>query len=252
MARTLLVRGMLVGLIAGLIVFAFARWAGEPQVDRAIAFETSMDQARGEAPEPEMVSRKVQSGLGLLTGAVVYSTALGGIFGIVFAYVRGRLSTASPRALSALIAGLGFIAIVLVPSLKYPANPPSVGNPETIGIRTGAYFLLITISLMSMILAIKAGRRLNKPFGTWNASLLAALLFMLLTGISAHFLPVIDEVPTAFPASLLWRFRIASWETQVVLWSVLGLLFGALTERQEVSAQQSGRVLPTVDEIRYS
>src|SRR6202034_1804642 len=94
MTRTLLLRGMLVGLVAGLIVFAFARWIGEPQVDRAIAFETSMDQAKGEAPEPEMVSRKIQSGLGLLTGAVVYSTALGGIFGIVFAFARGRLSAA--------------------------------------------------------------------------------------------------------------------------------------------------------------
>ncbi|MBB5064449.1 CbtA family protein [Granulicella mallensis] len=252
MARTLLLRGMLVGLVAGLIVFAFARWIGEPQVDRAIAFETSMDQAKGEAPEPEMVSRKIQSGLGLLTGAVVYSTALGGIFGIVFAFARGRLSAARPRALSALIAGLGFIAIVLVPSLKYPANPPSVGNPETIGVRTGAYFLLIAISLMSLILAIKAGRRLKKPFGPWNASLLAALLFVLLTGISAHFMPVIDEVPAGFPASLLWKFRIASWETQVVLWSVLGLLFGALTERQEAAAQQSGRAFPTSDEMRYS
>ena len=125
MARTLLLRGMLVGLIAGLCVFAFARLAGEPQVDRAIAFETSMDQAKGGPPEPEMVSRKIQKSFGLLTGAVVYSTALGGIFGLVFAYARGRMSGARPRVLAALIAGIGFVAIVLVPSLKYPANPPS-------------------------------------------------------------------------------------------------------------------------------
>src|ERR1700728_2054487 len=150
MARSLLLRGMLVGLIAGLCVFAFARWAGEPQVDRAIAFETSMDQAKGEPPEPEMVSRKIQKSFGLLTGAVVYSTALGGIFALVFAYARGRMSVARPRVLAALIAGMGFIAIVLVPSLKYPANPPSVGNPETIDIRTGAYFLLIAISVIAM------------------------------------------------------------------------------------------------------
>jgi hypothetical protein len=40
---------MLVGIVAGLLVFAFARLIGEPQVERAIAFETSMDQAKGEA-----------------------------------------------------------------------------------------------------------------------------------------------------------------------------------------------------------
>src|ERR1700759_2229167 len=143
MTRTLLLRGMLAGFVAGLFVFAFARWIGEPQVDRAIAFETSMDHAKGETPEPEIVSRKIQKSLGLLTGAVVYSTALGGIFGLVFAYGRGRLSLARPRVFAALLAAIGFITIVLVPSLKYPANPPSVGNPETIGVRTGAYFLLI-------------------------------------------------------------------------------------------------------------
>src|SRR5580658_10200265 len=118
MVRTLLVRGMLAGLVAGLMVFAFARWAGEPQVDRAIAFETSMDQAKGEPPEPEMISRKIQKTIGLLTGVVVYGASLGGIFGLVFAYARGRLSQSRPRVLSAVLAGVGFVAIVLTPSLK--------------------------------------------------------------------------------------------------------------------------------------
>jgi predicted cobalt transporter CbtA len=243
---------MLVGLIAGLCVFAFARWAGEPQVDRAIAFETSMDQAKGEPPEPEMVSRKIQKSFGLLTGTMVYSTALGGIFGLVFAFARGRLSTARPRVLAALIACIGFIAIVLVPSLKYPANPPSVGNPETIGVRTGTYFLLITVSVISMALSIKTGRRLSKSFGGWNASILAAILFVIIAGVSAHFLPAIDEVPPGFPATLLWKFRIASWETQVVLWSALGLLFGWLTERAERAAPSRARTFNAADEMRAS
>jgi predicted cobalt transporter CbtA len=251
MARTLLLRGMLVGLVAGLLVFAFARWAGEPQVDRAIAFETSMDQAKGEPPEPEMVSRKIQKGFGLLTGVVVYGTALGGIFGLVFAYARGRLSQSRPRVLSALIAAIGFVTIVLSPSLKYPANPPSVGNPETIGIRTAAYFLLITISIVVMALALKSRRHWSKSLGGWNATLLAGLLYVVIVSVFAHFLPVIDEVPAEFPASLLWKFRIASWETQAVMWSVLGLLFGWLTERSEDLAETS-QPLNSIDELRYS
>ena len=71
MTRSLLVRGMFVGLLAGLLAFAFARWTGEPEVERAIAFETSMDKAAGRSPEPEMVSRKVQKSFGLLTGVAV-------------------------------------------------------------------------------------------------------------------------------------------------------------------------------------
>jgi predicted cobalt transporter CbtA len=232
MIRTLLLRGMLAGLLAGLLAFAFARWAGEPQVERAMAFESNMAQASDEPREPEVVSRKIQRSIGLLTGAVLYGSALGGILGLVFAFSQGRFRVSSPRALALWIAGLGFIAIVLIPSLKYPANPPAVGTPETIGTRTAAYFLAIALSLASMALALQLGRRLTRQFGVWNGFLLAAVLFILLTVTFTSFLPAIDEVPRAFPASLLWKFRIASWGMQLLLWITLGLLFGWLTERE--------------------
>jgi predicted cobalt transporter CbtA len=231
MTRTLLLRGMLVGIVAGLLVFAFARLIGEPQVERAIALETQMDQAKGEAHEPEMVSRKVQRGLGLLTGAVVYGAAIGGLFALVFAYAYGRVGRTGPRALSALLAGAGFVAIVLVPTLKYPANPPSVGNPETIGLRTAAFFLLIVFSIAALVLAVQAGRWLHRRYGAWNASLVAAALFVVVVGVVTRLFPAIDEVPAAFPATLLWQFRLASLGAQVVMWTTLGLLFGWLTER---------------------
>jgi predicted cobalt transporter CbtA len=231
MTRTLLLRGMLVGIVAGLLVFAFARWIGEPQVERAIAFETNADTAKGEAPEPEMVSRKVQKGLGLLTGAVLYGAAIGGIFGLVFAFAYGRTGITSPRALSALLAAAGFVSIVLVPALKYPANPPAVGNPDTIGMRTAAYFLLIVFSVAATVLAVQIGRRLSIRYGAWNASLLAAGLFIVVMSAVSHFFPVIDEVPAGFPVTLMWRFRVAALEIQAVMWATLGLLFGWLTER---------------------
>lgn len=60
MTRILLARGMLVGVVPGLLVIALARWVGEPQVERAIAFETKMDRAMGGASEPKVVSREVQ------------------------------------------------------------------------------------------------------------------------------------------------------------------------------------------------
>jgi predicted cobalt transporter CbtA len=231
MIRTLLVRGMLAGAVAGLLVFALARWIGEPQVERAIAFETSMDHARGEAPEPEMVSREVQRNIGLLTGTVVYGTAIGGIFGLVFAFSCGRISVASPRTLSAVLAGLGFASIVLVPALKYPADPPSVGSPETIGVRTAAFFLLIAFSVAATILAVQIERRLHDHLGVWNASLLAATIFVVVVAVIFHFLPEFNEVPLGFPATLMWRFRVAALEMQALLWSVLGFFFGWLAER---------------------
>lgn len=222
---------MLVGVVAGLLAFAFAHWVGEPQVERAIAFETSLDQAKGEAPEPEMVSRKVQRSIGLLTGVVVYGAAIGGLFGLVFAASIGRIGVDEPRALSSLLAVLGYIAIVLVPQLKYPANPPAVGNSETIGMRTAAFFLLIAFSVAAMVLSIQMGKHFVYRFGSWNGSLLAGGLFILIVTAVSHFLPEIDEIPAGFPVTLMWRFRVAAFEIQAVMWATLGLLFGWLTQR---------------------
>jgi predicted cobalt transporter CbtA len=240
MTRILLVRGMLAGVVAGLLVFALARWIGEPQVNRAIAFETQMGRTKGEAPEPEIVSRNIQSSLGLLTATVVEGTALGGIFGLVFAIAYGRMRISSPRVLSALLAGLGFASLVLVPAVKYPANPPSVGNPETIGIRTGAFFLLIAFSVAATILAIQIERRVHDRFGAWNASLLAAVIFVIVMAVVSHFLPDFDEVPAGFPVTLMWKFRVAALEMQILMWGVLGFFFGWLADRELIARRLHG------------
>ena len=56
MVRSLLVRGMLVGVLAGLLVFAFGRFVGEPQVDLAISFEAALDHAKAIADAANQVS----------------------------------------------------------------------------------------------------------------------------------------------------------------------------------------------------
>jgi predicted cobalt transporter CbtA len=241
MVRTLLIRGMLVGLVAGLLVFGFGRIVGEPQVDRAIAFETAMDAAKAKADmakgmpavaaEPELVSRNMQASLGLFTGVVVYSTAFGGLFALVFAVAYGRIGHLSPRAVSALLAAGGFLALYVVPNLKYPANPPSVGEPETIGIRTGLYFLMMLISIAAMVAAVIARRRLAHRFDGWSSALLAAAGYLAVIVLADFLLPAINEVPEGFPATLLWRFRMSSLGMQAIMWATIGLLFGALTER---------------------
>jgi Probable cobalt transporter subunit (CbtA) len=231
MVGNLLLRGMLVGVLAGLLSFGFARIFGEPQVDRAIAFEEQMSQAKGELPEPQLVSRETQAGLGLFTGVIVYSAAVGGLFSLVFAFVYGRVGRFGPRATAALLALGGFVAIALVPGLKYPANPPSVGNPETIGLRTKLFFVMLVISVAALVLAVALARRLRAHYGAWNATLIAGAAFFIVIAIVQYALPEINEVPEQFSAVVLWRFRVAALGVQVVLWTTIGLLFGVLTER---------------------
>lgn len=231
MVRTFLLRGMLAGIVAGLLVFLFARWLGEPQVERSIAFEQAIDRANGAAAEPEMVSRKVQRTIGLLVGTVIYGTAIGGLFGLVFALASGRMDIRTPTTLSAFLAALGFLSVGLVPALKYPANPPAVGNPSTIGIRTASYFFLIACSIVILIFAVQMGTRIALRWRTSNRWALAAVLYASLLAILFHFLPEIDEVPLGFPATVLWKFRVATLELQGLLWATVGFLFGFLTDR---------------------
>ncbi|MGF6290921.1 putative cobalt transporter CbtA [Paraburkholderia youngii] len=231
MVGKLLVRGMLAGIVAGLLTFAFARIVGEPQVDQAISLEEKAAAARGEAPEPEIVSRETQAGLGLLTGVVTYGAAFGGLFSLVFAYAYGRAGSLSVRALSAWLALGAFIAIVVVPNIKYPANPPSVGDPDTIGARTGLFFLMIAISLATMVFSLKVRRRAAAKLGAWNGSIVAGLVFVAIIAAVQLSMPVINEVPATFPAVLLWKFRVAAIGMQVVMWTTIGLLFGAMVER---------------------
>ena len=243
MVRALLVRGMLVGIVAGLLSFGFLKICGEPQVDRAIAFETQLDEAKAaaekakgmvtaEQEQPELVSRPVQAGIGLFTGVIVYCAAFGGLFGLAFAFAYGRVAGAlTPQAVSLLLAATGFVAIYLVPNLKYPANPPSVGDPATIGMRTALYFVMIAISLAAMIGSMWLKQLFVPRFGEWNATLLTAACYLVLVLLAAALLPAVNEVPEQFPAVVLWEFRIASIGAQFIMWATLGLLFGGLTQR---------------------
>ena len=247
MVGTLLMRGMLVGILAGLLSFGFLKIFGEPPVDRAIAFETALGQAKeksavdeakakglpilAQKADEELVSRPTQAGLGLFTGVVVYNTAFGGLFALVFALAYGRVGTFGPRGTAALLAASGVIAVYIVPNLKYPANPPSIGNPGTIDMRTEVYFAMIALSLASMVAAGKLRLWLQPMLGGWNAALVAMGAYVVAVGVAGFALPSVNEVPEGFPASVLWQFRMASVGAQLIMWSTLGLAFGAWTER---------------------
>ncbi|MBB3595613.1 hypothetical protein FHX08_006025 [Rhizobium sp. BK529] len=232
MVGNLLLRGMIAGAIAGILVFAFARFFGEPLVDAAITFEEAAARAAGEAAEPEIVSRATQAGPGLFIGVMAYSVAIGGLFALVFAFVHGRFSNLSARGTSAVIAAAAFVAFVIIPAIKYPANPPAVGNSDTIGARTELFFLMIVVSIASLIAAIAIARRLAASYGVWNAAIIAGVLFVGFIGLVEYLLPSINEVPENFPAMVLWRFRATTLGMHMILWLVLGLAFGAMAEKR--------------------
>ncbi|MED7951991.1 CbtA family protein [Streptomyces sp. BE303] len=253
----LLLRGLLAGLLAGLVAFLFAYTVGEGPVADAIAQEQSQSapaghhhgseaepaaghedshEAAGTADsgdeEEELVSRDLQSTAGLATGVLVYGVAVGGVAALAFCFALGRIGRFGPRATAALVAGAAFTTIYLVPFLKYPAMPPAVGNPDTIGKRTALFFLMIALSVLIGVAAVILGKRLAPRLGTWNAVVAAGLGYAVVMAVLAVVLPSNDDaIPDGFPAGLMWDFRLASIGLQVVLWTGFALVFGALAQR---------------------
>lgn len=248
MVRSLLIRGMLAGCLAGLVGFAFAWAFGEAPVETAVNFESYVEYTvHHEEPEDETVSRPVQSSVGLGTGTLIYGVALGGIFALVFTAAYGRIRRLAARGTAALLGVLGFTAVYLAPFVKYPANPPSVGDPDTISQRTGFYLVLVLVSIVAMVLAVLLRERLAPRFGGWDATLLAGAAYLVVMAVCYLALPAINEVPqqelpsviaavtdadTTFPPTVLWAFRVSSLGLQVVIWGIIALVFGALAERQ--------------------
>ncbi|MDP4503750.1 CbtA family protein [Nonomuraea turcica] len=231
MIRTLMVRGLLLGLLAGLVAGGFAFVFGEPQIDSAIALEEAAT-AAGSEPEPaghsQEISRPVQkAGLFLATG--LYGLAIGGVFALVYAGLRGRVGPRNEGGLALSAAGMAFVAIILVPFLKYPANPPAVGDPATINGRTFLYVVMVLVGLAATAIAVAVARRITA--GSWQRWIGAVAAFLVPVIAAWVVLPTVNEVPEGFPASLLWEFRVASLGTQLVFWAAFGVLFGWVCDR---------------------
>lgn len=233
--RDFLIRGMLAGILAAFVAFAFASIVGEPEINRAIAIEEAVMHSDGMLDqhahdEPEGISRTLQSTVGLATGLLMLGVAYGGLFAIAFAVASGRIGGLGERGTALLVALAAFTAISLIPFLKYPANPPAVGDPETIVARTQLYFAMILVGVIVTVGAFVLRHQLLARWSPWTASIASALLMGALLVVALLVLPAGDEV-TDFPADVLWRFRTASIGMQLSIWLTLGLAFGAMGER---------------------
>jgi predicted cobalt transporter CbtA len=220
--------GLLVGLLAGL----FAFFIGEPVLDRAMALEEASERAHHEegAHHEEIFSRSTQK-VGLFFATGLFGGTVGGVFGIAYAFFRDRLAAGSDLGRSVSLAGAIFVGAFLIPFLKYPANPPSVGDPSTIRERTAAYFALVALSLLTMLVAWLTARTLKaRGFEAPRRRVMVGVGLVLVVVVLFVSLPA-GPSAEGFPTGLLWAFRFSSFGTQLVFWAGLGLLFGWLCER---------------------
>ena len=293
-----ILRGALSGFVAGVLGFLFARIFAEPVINQAIAYESGRDAVlaalnhaagRPIAPDgPEIFSRSVQSTIGIATGIIAFSVAMGALIAVAYLVLHGRFSI-RPRNLVWMIAGFGFLGVYLLPFVKYPANPPAIGHSFTIHTRGALYLTMVASSLILLGLAAWLVRKLAPRFGMTGAVVAAAVAFLVAYGVLIGLLPSLGnlaanvahadqfgyaraatETPQpitnilarplvvngksiapgqivypGFDADVLWKFRWYSLINQLLIWTTIGLVFGALLERYLTPPQPKAKTEPT-------
>jgi predicted cobalt transporter CbtA len=234
-----IVAAVLAGVVAGLLASVLLTFTAEPVIDRAIALEAAHHRAvaPNEATDPEIVARSTQRGAGRFAAYGLAGGAYGALLGIAFLALRRRSQPGGgpeDTLRRALVAGAVLAgALTVMPFLKYPPNPPGVGEPSTLAERQWKYLALIFLSVVILAAAARLSGWLRERGWFAEARLVAvALAAGVPLGVLGAALPANSD-PIDMPAKLLWQFRIASLSGNLLLWAVLTAGFGAAAVRRE-------------------
>jgi len=221
---------LLAGCFAGIIHGAANLAIVEPYLDEAIGIENQNLFASGEEKDtPQFwveysAYRDWQKGGQVLAGAIL-GTSIGALFGIVFAYSRRILPGQHNVKKALVLAGIMWLTIYLIPFLKYPANPPTVGDPETVVLRATLYLAFIAISGFSVI----GFYQLSKKF-QGRKKLVAVIGYAaFMTALFVVMPPNPDEI--AAPMELVNGFRVMSVVAVSVFWLALGIILGLFWQK---------------------
>jgi predicted cobalt transporter CbtA len=226
---SILKASVVAGLIAGAIISGFHSLLIEPVIERAIAIEEDRSQTHGEAHAEPVVDRSTQR-WGLVLGFILYGAIWGLLLGVLMYLTQGWRPTAWTivRYGLALAALVGW-SVALFPFLKYPGNPPGVGETESIGYRQALYLGFMGLSIVGTALAVGLFRLLNRP--NWAPArgrarwLLAAAFYVIYATVIYAALPANPD-PIEMPAGLIWTFRVISFVGLMLFWMILGGVFG--------------------------
>lgn len=237
------------GAVAGMVSYAFSRVMIEPLIGTAVDYEGERGHAEAHLAggahdhEHELFTRAIQENIGAAVGVIAFGIAMGVLFAVVYAVVRRMLVRRDFRpdivGLALLVAAGMFIAIALVPGLRYPANPPTVGLEDTIDARSSAFLTMTVVSIVAAGMAFAAGLGLARRWGGWQSCGVAVAGYTVVVLTTMVLLPSFHEVPGSivgpdgplldgFPAEVLGEFRVYSLVNQALIWLVIGATWAAV------------------------
>ena len=147
------------------------------------------------------------------------------------------------------------LSLYVIPNLKYPANPPALSLDQTVRERTLLYVLMVVLSAALLIGAVVLARRWVAELGAFNGWLAAAGGYAATMALVMLVLPTINETPAplrdaagaivyeGFPADVLYYFRLYALGTQVVIYTTIGLVFGAIASRLVGERRKTSHIL---------
>jgi predicted cobalt transporter CbtA len=221
-----LVVSLISGAIAGTILGVVNLVIVEPYLDKAIGIEVQNAIESGEKLNPKEHNnyRFWQKG-GEVAAGTILGMAFGSLLGIVFAFGR-RIISGSNLKKALVFSAIIWLVIFMVPAIKYPANPPTVGDPDTINYRQSLFISFILISGFTALgLAILYTKM--KKSKTSIKFLTVSIIYAIVMICAFVFVPLNPDEITA-PMELVNGFRIMSMITMTMFWIILGITFGLI------------------------
>jgi len=215
------------GAIAGTILAIINLGLVEPYIDSAIALETQRKISSGENVDmAELVHYRVWQKGGAIAAGAVYGISLGALFGIVFAYGRKALPGDNNKKKALFLAGVLWFVLYLMVVIKYPANPPAVGDPETIYYRQSLYVGYLAISGFTALALAITWKRVQ--FG--SKKILFPLIYAAVMIVAYVVLPPNPD-KISISMDLIHTFRVVTALTIGLFWGILAIVFGSLWDR---------------------
>ena len=221
-----LISGALAGFIHGTVNFAIV----EPYLDQAIGIENQNLFASGEAEDtPQFWAAyegyRIWQKSGQILAGVILGTSIGALFGLVFAFARTSLPGNNDIKRALVLAGIMWFTMYLIPFLKYPANPPTVGDSETVVLRAILYLSFIAISGFGAL----GCYRLSKKFQN-KKKIIPLVGYGLFISIAFFVMPENPDEITA-PMNLVNEFRMMSVLGVTSFWISVGVILGLFWNR---------------------
>ncbi|MDQ4073356.1 MAG: CbtA family protein [Thermoproteota archaeon] len=213
------------GALSGIILSGINLFVVEPYTDKAIEIEAQRDGTL----EPNINSDDFDSyrnwqKSGTFFAGVVLGLAYGAILGVVYGITQKHLPFSGNKKKAIFLALVICLTLFVVPFIKYPANPPGVGDPGTIDSRQALYVQYQFVSCMVTLgISILYYRIRSKNF---VAYIIPVVYILAISIIHSIFPQTNNEI--SIPVDLVNSFRIVSAASIVTVWFVLGIVFGLL------------------------